>query len=70
MNRRLILYSRAYEGRRLLIVGNFSAHGTLCRIPAAFEASRLRVRLSNYDPPAIAREITLRPYEAILFEEA
>ncbi len=67
-NKRLILYSRKYEGRRLLIVGNFSNHRVKCVLPVFYDPKELRVRLSNYDAPAPERIMQLRPYEAIVFE--
>lgn len=68
-SRRMIVYSRELEGRRLLIVGNFSARSRKFRLPSGFHATRLAVRLTNYDRQQLRREMTLRPYEAIVFEE-
>ena len=68
-SRRLVVYSRSHEGRRLLIVGNFSARAADCPLPADFDPARLRVRLSNYDGAQCARTMRLRPYEAVVFEE-
>ena len=68
-SRRMVVYSRELDGRRLLIVGNFSAHARKLRLPFGFDAARLRVRLSNYDRQLPRPEMTLRPYEAIVFEE-
>ena len=68
-NRRTVVYSRALDGRRLLIVGNFSNRSRKLRLPAGFRPGRLRVALSNYDGQTPAADMTLRPYEAIVFEE-
>ena len=68
-NRRAVVYSRELDGRRLLVVGNFSSRSRKLRLPLGFEAKRLRVRLSNYDEQLPRHEMTLRPYEAIVFEE-
>ena len=65
-SRRLLLYAREYEGKRFLIVCNFSAGKTPCTLPAGFEHAA--VRLSNYAAPTIGRELTLRPYEALVLE--
>ena len=65
-SRRLLIYAREYEGKRFLIVCNFSAKKTPCALPAGFENAA--VRLSNYAAPAISRELTLRPYEALVLE--
>ncbi len=68
-SRKLVMYSRTYEGRRFLLAGNFSGKTAACRIPADFALRELRVRLVNYDRPVVGREMQLRPYEAVLFEE-
>jgi glycosidase len=68
-NRRIIMYSRSYQGRRLLVAGNFSGKETECIIPPDFALTDLKVKLSNYENPQIGRVMKLRPYEAILFEE-
>ena len=66
-SRRLLIYAREYEGKRFLIVCNFTAKKTPCTLPAGFE--KAAVRLSNYAAPAVQREMTLRPYEALVLEE-
>ena len=66
-SRRLLLYAREYDGRRFLIVCNFSAHKTPCMLPSGFDGAQ--VRLSNYAAPAVQRNLTLRPYEALVLEE-
>ena len=65
-SRRRLLYAREYEGKRFLIVCNFSAGKTPCTLPAGF--ANAAVRLSNYAAPVITRELTLRPYEALVLE--
>ena len=65
-SRRLLLYAREYAGKRFLIVCNFSAGKTPCTLPAGFEHAA--VRLSNYAVPTVQREMTLRPYEALVLE--
>lgn len=68
-SRRMIVYSREKDGKRLLVAGNFSGREHTLRLPLSFRPDRLRVALSNYDGQTIAREMKLRPYEAIVFEE-
>lgn len=71
-DRRLIVYSRVLEGeenRRLLIAGNFSGHSTDFVLPPDFSTGELSILLSNYSGQTISREMKLRPYEAIVFEE-
>ncbi len=67
-SRRMIVYSREKDGKRLLVVGNFSAGARTFRMPAGFDPGRMRVALSNYDGSTPAAQMTLRPYEAIVFE--
>lgn len=68
-NNKLITYSRTYEGRRFLIVGNFTGKTAVFNIPSDFRPDELEVLLSNYSHHTISDEMILRPYEAILFEE-
>jgi glycosidase len=68
-NRKIIMYSRTYEGRRLLIAGNFSGKKTECIIPDDFALTELNIKLTNYDRNRIELVMELEPYEAILFEE-
>ena len=68
-NRKIIAYSRSYQGKRYLVVGNFSGKTAKASIPADFEICDLSIALGNYDHNRIARELVLSPYEAILFEE-
>ena len=68
-SRRLVIYSRRYNGRRLLIIGNFCEKPSICRIPEDFIPDELDVRLSNYTRQTVRRELALRPYEAMLLEE-
>ena len=68
-NRNIIAYSRSYEGRRMLIVGNFSGRTHRYRLPLDFDLSDLEIAFSNYDGQSNDRVIKLRPYEAILFRE-
>lgn len=68
-NRNIIAYSRTYQGRRMLIIGNFSGRSHTYSIPADFDISELSTVLSNYDRQTTERTLKLRPYEAILFRE-
>ena len=65
----IIAYSRTYEGKRFFVMGNFSGRKRKCAIPGDFNPDELSVRLSNYGRTIADREITLKPYEAILIEE-
>ena len=68
-NRHVISYSRTYDGRRMLIIGNFSGRPHTYSIPADFNVPDLRIALSNYEGQIIDRKLKFRPYEAILFRE-
>ncbi len=68
-NRKIIMYSRTFEGNRLLIAGNFSGKEEECIIPPDFALGGLEIVLSNYDRSVKSRVMKLRPYEAILFRE-
>ncbi len=66
---RRVIYAREGEGRRFLVMANFSAHETLCRVPDDFDPARLRVALSNAGRERVMRSMLLRPYEAVVLEE-
>lgn len=68
-NKKVITYSRTYQGKRLLVIGNFSDKPAEGIIPLDFAISDLEVKLSNYERAPKNRVIKLRPYEAILYEE-
>ena len=64
-NRRIIAYSRTYQGRRLFVCANFSKRQTVYKLPE--EIKSYRVILNNYD--ALGRngqKIRLRPYQAVV----
>ena len=64
-NRRIISYSRTYQGRRLFVCANFSKRQTVYKLPE--EIKSYRVILNNYD--ALGRngqKIRLRPYQAVV----
>ena len=68
-NRKVIAYTRTLDGKRFLVIGNFSGRKVKYTIPRDFMMRELKIRLGNYERHVTAREIILRPYEAILFEE-
>ncbi|MBQ6582281.1 MAG: alpha-glucosidase C-terminal domain-containing protein, partial [Mogibacterium sp.] len=69
-NRHTITYSRSWEGRRLLVIGNFSGKACTAKIPADFALGELEILLSNYDRKVLGREMKLQPYEAVLIGES
>lgn len=70
-DRKLVAYSRSYEGRRFLVAGNFSDSKTEFRLPGDFKAEELCIKLGNYrrHDADVQETMVLGPYEAILFEE-
>ena len=70
-DRQIISYSRSYEGKRFLIVGNFSGTRADFIMPGDFELDELSIRLTNCgrSDAEIEEIMQMKPYEAILFEE-
>ena len=67
----VISYSRSYEGRRFLIVGNFSGARADFIMPGDFELDELSIRFTNLDrgDDGIEEIMQMKPYEALLLEE-
>ena len=66
-NRRIIAYSREYEGSRYFVVGNFSKKETGYEIPEEFKNSE--VVLNNYDDvKKEGNKIFLHPYQSIVMK--
>lgn len=67
-NRKVIAYSREYEGSRLFIVGNFSKHKTSYKLPDWVKGAE--VLLDNYNDDSQSNDVLiLKPYQAIIFEK-
>ena len=73
-NRRVIAYSRTYQGKKLFICANFSKHTTIYNFPD--ELGKYKIVLNNYQVdgrparlPFIGRKgqkLILKPYQAIV----
>ena len=64
-NRRIIAYSRTYQGRRLFVCVNFSRHTTVYKLPDAVKD--YRIALNNYEALGRkGRKVKLRPYQAVV----
>ena len=64
-NRRIIAYSRTYQGRRLFVCVNFSKHTTVYKLPDAVKD--YRIALNNYEALGRkGRKVKLRPYQAVV----
>jgi glycosidase len=70
-DRQVISYSRGYEGKRFLIVGNFSGTRADFIMPGDFELDELHIRMTNQGrtDSEIEEIMQLKPYEALLLEE-
>ncbi|MDO4191754.1 MAG: alpha-glucosidase [Erysipelotrichaceae bacterium] len=68
-NKKIIAYSRQYEGNRLFVCANFTHRTAEYKLPAWVSDARLL--LSNYDEVKQEdRTLTLKPYQAVVFEKA
>ena len=61
-NRRLYLYERSDENRRILVVCSFSKKQTAWRLPKGYDRAQGELLLCNYPTPGMPG--SLRPYEA------
>ena len=67
-NKKIIAYSREFEGKRLFITGNFSRHKTKYYLPEWVKDAK--VLISNYDDiDRSETELILKPYQTIVFEK-
>ncbi len=66
-NRKVIAYSREYEGKKLFVLGNFRKKNVTYEMPQEFADAE--VLISNYeDIQKDGSKITLKPYQAIVWE--
>ena len=70
-DRQVVAYSRSYEGKRFLIVGNFSGERADFIMPGDFELDELSIRMTNLDrsDAEIEEIMQMKPFEALLLEE-
>jgi glycosidase len=70
-DRQVISYSRSMDGRRFLVVGNFSGVRADYIMPGDFELDELKIRMTNCGrrDEEVEEIMHMKPYEAILFEE-
>ena len=57
-------YTREWEGKKLLVMLNFSALPAMAN--TGIDVSKAKILVNNYAEPA--SETTLRPYEAVIYE--
>ena len=67
-NRKIIAYSRLYEGNRLFVCANFTNSTAVYELPSWVSDAKLL--LSNYESvQQEGRKLTLKPYQAAVFEK-
>ena len=68
-NRKVVAFSRTYQGKRLFVAGNFSKKKVIYRLPEWVEETE--VLLNNYKSLNVSEgKITLEPYQAVVWEKA
>ncbi|MFN8442827.1 MAG: alpha-glucosidase [Caldilineaceae bacterium] len=62
-------FTRTFEGKRLLVVLNFSKNSSVFALPAEITCASSELLIDNYtvDPTDNIRQFTLRPYEARVY---
>jgi len=63
----IYVYQRSYKGMSLLVICNFKNKNALFRLPEELEFKHSSFVLSNYSDKKELGDLTLRPYEAIVF---
>ena len=67
-NKKIVAYSREYEGRRLFVAGNFSKRPVRFALPE--EAKGLKLLLNNYESASVQDgAVLLKPYQALVWGE-
>jgi oligo-1,6-glucosidase len=63
-------FTRTFEGNRLLVILNFSAGNPVFMLPSNVQFSKKELLISNYtvDPSEQLERLTLRPYEARVYD--
>ena len=63
----LYVYTRELGGRKLLVICNFSEKEQEMELPEEFRGKDGTVLISNYQDPALGRNMTIRAYEAVVY---
>ena len=66
-HKKLFVYERNYEGKKLLVAINFSETDTQIRTPKNFDLSESELLISNYEVEDKSVMNVLRPYEARVY---
>lgn len=64
----IFCYERAYEGKRLFIITNFKNKEVEFKLPDGVSYTVGKTALHNYKEERVLKDMTLKPYEAIVFE--
>ena len=68
-NPSIFAYVRTYEEEKLLVIANFTADECVFELPEDIIYSESELLIYNYDVENVSIEnITLRPYEAMVFK--
>jgi oligo-1,6-glucosidase len=68
-NPSIFAYVRTYEEEKLLVIANFTADECVFELPEDIVYSESELLIHNYDLENVLIEnITLRPYEAMVFK--
>jgi trehalose-6-phosphate hydrolase len=65
-NEYIYAYERNYQGRKIVVVSNFTA--TMQTFALAYDnLHKAEILISNYESPTIMQELVLKPYESLMF---
>ncbi|MGI6773102.1 MAG: alpha-glucosidase [Acutalibacteraceae bacterium] len=67
-SKELFVYSRYYEGKKMLVINSFSEKPVSFKAPEGFDLSLGELKISNYDNCGISQNgFVLRPYETRVY---
>lgn len=68
-DKKLWVYERAYNGKKYVVIANYTDKKAKFKLPKELEYNSCKVVMHNYDNDKIVlNDMTLQPYEAIVFE--
>ncbi len=68
-NPSIFAYVRTYGAEKLLVIANFTADESVFKLPEDISYSEVELLIHNYDAESESIDnITLRPYEAMVFK--
>jgi len=66
-HKKLFVYERNYEGKKVFVMMNFSEKDTMMKVPCGIELFDMELLISNYKATPVDYRINLRPYEARVY---